>query len=692
LGLGLAMLGCASSQKKEEFKELTKLSLDSQEEARKLREDGNLNSAVAKYQESLRYNPSPSVHKELGDTLVELNRYEEARAQYKLALMKNPEMTETQEAMDQLEARIQLAQGSQPSLERPSASRRQAPVLPEGPSPADDLYREDRIFDEIAEIRPPETPVSSGVEEFDSSTPRGGSDADALMAEAGDLFNAPQGRAIEYPTPAVQERPVVRAKIQTPGERSHLGGGRGLLGSSGKPAIVTTVSEPSPPARDEPPQEPSAYQVALAREAPSSPPVPFGRPGERGLGSPRRLPENAPDTTLPAVTRPDSGAGPSFAQGAPSTSVAEPQFALDDEIEATRPPRDERGFFQRFLGSDEDEIQYPEPAPPETGALLEPSYPRKELDLTGFGKGRFTGRVEPELDLEICKRRYYEEGDLQGAIRCFSDKRLDFPEEPTLYYELGMLYREAGSYALARQNFELALRYDPDNATYEEAIALGDIELAREKRESGDLKAAREILVKTVQEYPNMVAAHRELGKVYIREALSQEQSVALGAPLTPQLEAYIKSNWEQAEIALRKTTDLDPSGYKDWYNLGYVIQKQDDDTKMGTAAAAYRKALEIQPDYIDAHYNLANALEAQDVQGAIRHYEKALALARNQPDGAGIDMVTKTLRDLGSLYYRTGETDKAADCLTEYIQYVPADAGIEEILDQITSVPADRS
>jgi tetratricopeptide (TPR) repeat protein len=108
----------------------------------------------------------------------------------------------------------------------------------------------------------------------------------------------------------------------------------------------------------------------------------------------------------------------------------------------------------------------------------------------------------------------------------------------------------------------------------------------------------------------------------------------------------------------------------------------------MGTAAAAYRKALEIQPDYIDAHYNLANALEAQDVQGAIRHYEKALALARNQPDGAGIDMVTKTLRDLGSLYYRTGETD----CLTEYIQYVPADAGIEEILDQITSVPADRS
>ena len=46
--------GCSTAPKKTDQKDLTKLSLDMQEDAQKLRDAGNLNAAVAKYQEALK--------------------------------------------------------------------------------------------------------------------------------------------------------------------------------------------------------------------------------------------------------------------------------------------------------------------------------------------------------------------------------------------------------------------------------------------------------------------------------------------------------------------------------------------------------------------------------------------------------------------------------------------------------------
>ena len=47
---------------------------------------------------------------------------------------------------------------------------------------------------------------------------------------------------------------------------------------------------------------------------------------------------------------------------------------------------------------------------------------------------------------------------------------------------------------------------------------------------------------------------------------------------------------------------------------------------ELGEAIASYRRALELQPDFPDAHCNLANLLlEKGEVENALDHYRKAL-------------------------------------------------------------------
>jgi tetratricopeptide (TPR) repeat protein len=61
------------------------------------------------------------------------------------------------------------------------------------------------------------------------------------------------------------------------------------------------------------------------------------------------------------------------------------------------------------------------------------------------------------------------------------------------------------------------------------------------------------------------------------------------------------------------------------WYEQGCELE--DDDPQ--AARAAYRKALEVDGDFIDAHLNLGRLLhEAGDLRGAERHYRRAHDLA----------------------------------------------------------------
>jgi tetratricopeptide (TPR) repeat protein len=83
-----------------------------------------------------------------------------------------------------------------------------------------------------------------------------------------------------------------------------------------------------------------------------------------------------------------------------------------------------------------------------------------------------------------------------------------------------------------------------------------------------------------------------------------------------------------EAVVAYRKAIDLKPDYAVAYSNLGNALREQ---KKLDEAVAAYRKAIQVQPDYAVAYINLGIALRAQKkLNEAVAAYRKAIDL---QPD-----------------------------------------------------------
>lgn len=714
LAVLLALSGCSTAAKKNEPKELAKLSQDSQEEAQKLRDAGNLQASAAKYQEALRYHPSPSIHYELGEVLAKQGKNAEAKAQYDLALAKNPGMPEAQEALDRLNARQDLADkssaGPGKTGGRSSSTGAETVAAKNQPlgakSKSTDVYDEDRKFAEMEKIQPPPASASKSNragEGVSIAEPSG--DVDALMSDTEAIYGSgrgsepspKQGRgsAFEDEEPASLSAGMKTKEIggHEKGRPKPLKGGRGLLqGGSGIPSVVISSPAPEPKisqadfrsesetssAIDEQGQKRQTFQTAKLT----------GKPGERGLGSTQRLPSDAPPPPDgPRERKPKAVSNPRF-NAEPEPIESQKPRSRTRTSETTQDNPEEKGMFQKLIGS--DEITYPEPTTPAAEQALPSPYVREkeELDVRPFHTGRLKGRPKPELDLEVCKDRYYKEKDLEGAVRCLTDKKIDFPDNPVLYSELALIYEDAGDYSMARKNMELAVRYGPENQEYKKALARLDVGKARERRVAGEYIQAAKLLLATIEKYPEMVEAYRELGKTYSASALAREKAIANGGTSGEETQQIILKEWTSAEGAYQDLLSRAEGDYKDWYNLGVAIQKQGVDEKRGAAIKAYEKAVGLQPDYGDAHYNLGALYESSNVSKATEHYETALSIGRRMPKAEGQPLINKCLASLGELNWRIGNKQKAAQYLTEYIQYAPNDSYVEQMLNQITTEP----
>ena len=112
----------------------------------------------------------------------------------------------------------------------------------------------------------------------------------------------------------------------------------------------------------------------------------------------------------------------------------------------------------------------------------------------------------------------------------------------------------------------------------------------------------------------------------------------------------------EAARAAYRRALELDPDRTDAWVNLGRLVQEAGDP---GEAARLYHEALARSPDDAVVHFNLALALEDRKEPGAARaHYERALALDAEFADAH---------YNLASLCEQQG---RAADALRHYRAY----------------------
>ena len=92
-----------------------------------------------------------------------------------------------------------------------------------------------------------------------------------------------------------------------------------------------------------------------------------------------------------------------------------------------------------------------------------------------------------------------------------------------------------------------------------------------------------------------------------------------------------MQGRFEELVELLKKALQLKPNYTEAHYNLGNTLKEQGD---LDAAIASYNKALQLKPNYPDAHYNLGIALKEQgDLDAAIASYNTAIQLKPNYPD-----------------------------------------------------------
>ena len=117
----------------------------------------------------------------------------------------------------------------------------------------------------------------------------------------------------------------------------------------------------------------------------------------------------------------------------------------------------------------------------------------------------------------------------------------------------------------------------------------------------------------------------------------------------------------DEAVACYRRALELKPDFAEAHNNLGDVLKDQG---KLDEAVACYRRALELKPDYAEAHNNLGVAFKDQGkLDEAVACYRRALEL---KPDFA------EAHNNLGIAFKDQGKLDEAVACFRRALELKP--------------------
>jgi tetratricopeptide (TPR) repeat protein len=227
------------------------------------------------------------------------------------------------------------------------------------------------------------------------------------------------------------------------------------------------------------------------------------------------------------------------------------------------------------------------------------------------------------------------------------------PGEPMLSHLLAAVLFSQGEIQPARDHLETSLAKRPGNAA-------AHLLAARIARAAKDFDGALAHLDRVIA-----IAPQRE---AFVEKARTLDQASSSHANLRPQAreawrailqavpqhtEAMARLGrlaWESGDHAtaasLLERAVKDDAPAPVWFDLGLARQDLRD---FGGAAAAYRKAVELKPDYAEAALNLGTVLqETGDLGGAMRAYREAYRL---RPQSFGTIAMALTSAPHGRLW-----------------------------------------
>jgi tetratricopeptide (TPR) repeat protein len=262
----------------------------------------------------------------------------------------------------------------------------------------------------------------------------------------------------------------------------------------------------------------------------------------------------------------------------------------------------------------------------------------------------------------------YGRSDL--ATKAIDEYRLAIQNDPSsefLNAGLAELYAKTGRMRDAVTEAQDILKRDPNNLQAHELLgriylrSLGDMQNGSQSQTM--LKLAIEQYQQIVKIEPNNKDNHLLLGRLYRlnNEMLKAENEFKTAMRLDPSSEEAVTSlaylyneegDAKRAIQALNSVADNDRSD-KLYSALGYTYEEQKD---YPNAIAAYRKAVELNKDNLDAVRGLAqNLMNAGQYEAALDQYR---AITEANPEDA------QTYLRMAEIYRRVGKFDMALDSL----------------------------
>ncbi len=227
-------------------------------------------------------------------------------------------------------------------------------------------------------------------------------------------------------------------------------------------------------------------------------------------------------------------------------------------------------------------------------------------------------------------KKFYEDNQLveaEAEVR----QALDLaPDWPALHDNLGTICSEQGKFGEALIHYSEALKLDPESPTV--LYNLGYFLL------QNGLDSSRHFLEKTLERDATYPDARRALGEVFVERG-ETSKAISAFARAIEQNPKDTRSRfrlsdifWEQGDFhesaqQLYGVTKIDPTDAVAWHNLGLTSLMLDDGEY---AEKNLLRALELDPNYLLAHYHLACFYaEGYRIDEALHHLNIAASLER---------------------------------------------------------------
>jgi len=251
-------------------------------------------------------------------------------------------------------------------------------------------------------------------------------------------------------------------------------------------------------------------------------------------------------------------------------------------------------------------------------------------------------------------------GDLAGAIGIFQRALALEPNNAAAHVNLGVALREKGDAKAALVHLRLAIKLEPDsvNAQYL---------LGQTLQQSGDLGGAIETFENLLRIDPEFREGYYALGVALKQQAASQRKPRQPSASQADELykrgqQVAARGEMKEAQQLLAEALSKDNSHAGAQNLLGFLFGQQGDLT---SALIHLERAVALQPDFAEAHYNFGVALWYAGSK--VRSVSEVREAVRLDP-AAGASYAF-----LGTALRETGEREEARRNLQRAIALLPS-------------------